>query len=274
MGKPRSPNRDKAFEIYKEHEGKISPKEVAELIDESVVNIYTWKKKDEWDIKLHGKVGAPKGNRNAIGNNGGAPKGNLNNLQHGNYYDPTKHLKKDFLKKYLPTATKKIIKGISESGIDTLDILWVSIELQLAAVVRSQQIMHVDSKSEMIKELKKTKVSSEVVTNKKTQQNETIEVYREEEFQFEFAWNRQATFITAQSKALTTLQNLISKYEELLHKNWDKTTEEQKLRIEKLKTEISMLTKEENDEEEIQDDGFIKALSGSAKEDWSDEEEN
>ena len=56
------------------------------------------------------KGGAPKGNKNAVGNKGGAPIGNLNNLQHGNYYDPTKHLEKDFLKKYIPTATKNIIK--------------------------------------------------------------------------------------------------------------------------------------------------------------------
>lgn len=262
MGKLRSPNRDKAFEVYKERGGRISPKKIAEIIgEENVKNIYAWKRIDEWDIKLHGKVGAPKGNKNAIGNNGGAPKGNLNNLQHGEYYNPTKHLEKDFLKKYLPTATRNIIKEVSEASLNSLDMLWTSIQLQYAAVIRSQKIMNVKSKNEMIKELKKTKIASEI--DKKSKENKTIETYREEEFEFQFAWDRQATFLTSQSKALSTLQNLINKYEELLHKNWDIATAEQKLRVDKLKAEISGSSGEKS-KEGIKE--FIKATTISEDE--------
>jgi uncharacterized protein YjcR len=239
MGKTRSPNRDNAFEIYKEHDGKITPKEIAEILGEKPVNIYSWKKNDEWDIKLNGKVGAPFGNKNAVGNKGGAPKGNLNNLQHGDYYNPTKHLEKGFLRKYLPAATKKIIQETAESGLNSLDILWNNIQLQFALVIRSQKIMHVKNKEEMIKELKKIKTQNDVETDKKTGKKTSVEIYREEEYEFQFAWERQATFLTAQSKAMTTLQNMISKYEELLHKSWDLATEEQRLRVEKLKAEIS-----------------------------------
>lgn len=242
MGKARSPNRDKAFEIYKEHDGKITPKEIAELLGEKAVNIYSWKKNDEWNFKLNGKVGAPKGNKNAIGNKGGAPKGNLNNLQNGDYYDPTKHLEKSFLKKYLPMATRKIIEGVSESGMNSLEILWANIQLQLAAIFRSQKIMDVKNKNEMIKELKKTKVQSELQKDN-TGKKVPVEIYKEEEYEFQFAWDRQATFLNSQSKAMTTLQNMISKYEDLLHKNWDLASEEQKLRVEKLKAEISKGTK-------------------------------
>ena len=193
-------------------------------------------------------AGAPKGNKNAIGNKGGAPEGNLNNLQHGNYFNPTKHLEKDFIKKYIPTATKNIIKETAECGISSLEILWTNIQLQFAAILRSQKIMYVKSKNEMIKELKKTKVEKGIVNNKKTKENEAIETYKEEEFEFQFAWDRQATFLNSQSKAMTTLQNMISKYEELLHKNWDLATEEQKLRVDMLKTQIKGLTNNEDNQ--------------------------
>ncbi|WP_205448946.1 phage terminase small subunit [Clostridium botulinum] len=182
------------------------------------------------------KGGAPKGNKNAIGNNGGAPKGNLNNLQHGNYYDPTKHLEKDFLKKYIPTATKNIIKETAESGISSLEMLWANIQIQFAAIIRSQKIMFVKSKNEMIKELKKEKAyeSDDCSSNEK-------------EYEFQFAWDRQATFLNSQSKAMATLQNMITKYEELLHKNWDLVTEEQKVRVDMLKAQIKELNDDDKD---------------------------
>jgi uncharacterized protein YjcR len=242
MGKTRSPNRDKAFEIYKEHDGKITPKEIADILNEKPVNIYSWKKNDEWDIKLKGKVGAPLGNKNAVGNKGGAPKGNLYRLDHGNYYDPTKHLDKSFLRKYLPTVTKKIIKGTVESGLNSLDILWTNIQLQFAAVIASQKIMNVTSKEEMIKELKKSKTKNKSRSTEKTSTNDTEE---ELEYEFQFAWDRQATFLTSQSKAMAELRSQIKQYEELLHKNWDLASEEQKLRVEKLKADLSKGTKKD-----------------------------
>lgn len=124
-------------------------------------------------------------------------------------------------------------------------------------------------KNEMIKELKKTKVQSELQKDNSGKEV-PVEIYREEEYEFQFAWDRQATFLTSQSKAMTTLQNMISKYEELLHKEWDLATEEQKLRVAKLKAEISELTGPTEDEKE--NDGFVEALNGTAQEDWSNEE--
>ncbi|MBY6987874.1 hypothetical protein HYH98_14960 [Clostridium botulinum] len=215
------------------------------------------------------KGGAPAGNKNAVGNKGGAPVGNLNSLKHGEYFDAAKHLEKDFLKKYIPTATKNIIKETVECGISTLDILWTNIQLQFAAIIRSQKIMHVKSKSEMIKEIKKSKIKSKTRSTEKTSTDETEEEFS---YEFQFAWDRQATFLNTQSKAISTLQNLISKYEELLHKNWELASDEQKIRVAKLKAEVAEITGE-NEDEETEDDGFIEALNGTAKEDWSDEEE-
>lgn len=96
MPKVRSPNRDKAFEIYKNSNGSMSLSEIAKLLNLSDGTIRGWKNKDKWNEKLNeafqknkersNKKGAPKGNKNAVGNKGGsAPVGNENNYKHGIY---------------------------------------------------------------------------------------------------------------------------------------------------------------------------------------------
>lgn len=54
MARARSPNRDKAFEIYKEHNGNITNREIAKLLDISEKTISGWKFKDKWNEKLNG----------------------------------------------------------------------------------------------------------------------------------------------------------------------------------------------------------------------------
>lgn len=46
--------------------------------------------------------------------------------------------------------------GMLEENSAT-DLMWDQIMIQYAAIIRAQQIMHVESKEEMIKELKKAK---------------------------------------------------------------------------------------------------------------------
>ena len=54
MPRQRSPNRDKAFEIYKEHNGNIDLVKIAELLNLSPGTIRGWKNKDKWNDKLNG----------------------------------------------------------------------------------------------------------------------------------------------------------------------------------------------------------------------------
>lgn len=237
MGKTRSPNRDKAFEIYKAHDGRISPKEISKLLDEKVTNIYSWKNNDNWDKRL--KPGAPIGNKNAVGNKGGAPEGNLNNLKHGNYCSAEKFLDKGFLKKYLPAVTRNIIKGIAEEGISTLDMLWDNIMLCYTGIIRSQKIMYVKNQNDITRVKKKEGWGDNGF----------------DEWEIQFAWDKQEKFIKAQAAAMKTLNGLIKDYEELLHKNWDLATEDQRLRISKLKNEIEKI---KDDKEPIKIE-FIKA---------------
>ena len=97
MPRQRSPNRDRAFEIYREHGGKIENRRIAEMLGISEKSVGGWKCKDRWEDKLNGVLqteeqstpkekGGQLGNRNAAGNSGGAaPPGNLNAIKHGAY---------------------------------------------------------------------------------------------------------------------------------------------------------------------------------------------
>ncbi|MBN9647730.1 hypothetical protein J0L31_12095 [Terrisporobacter glycolicus] len=226
MARVRSPNRDKAFKIYKEYNGDIDLVKIAESLEVSPGTVRGWKNKDAWEEKLKGtfqinkerskknKGGQP-GNKNATG-----PPGN-------------KHAEKfGFFSKYLPEETMELIEEIQTK--DKLDILWEQISIQYAAIIRAQRIMYVTDKKEMIKELKKHKSS---------------EMGEEVEYEFQFAWDRQASFLNAQSRAMGELRSLIKQYDNMINSNFELASEEQKLRIQKLKAEIGKLNSDDLDNE-------------------------
>jgi uncharacterized protein YjcR len=214
MPRQRSPDRDKAYDIFKEHDGNIQNREIAKILDIPEKTISGWKVKDKWNEKLNGvlqtkirstpkekkKRGAPKGSKNALGNKGG-PGGPIGNK---------KAEKFGFFSKILPESTLEIIQAIEEK--DPLDIIWENIQIQYAAILRAQNIMYVENKGEMIKEIKKKKESY-------SEDGESNEI----EYEFQFAWDRQATFLNAQSRAISELRNLIKSYLELEGAQKDKT---------------------------------------------------
>ena len=54
MARIRDPNRDKAFEIYKDRQGDIDLVEIANQLNMSPGTIRGWKSKDKWEQKLNG----------------------------------------------------------------------------------------------------------------------------------------------------------------------------------------------------------------------------
>ncbi|TQR21808.1 terminase small subunit [Psychrobacillus vulpis] len=54
MPRARDPNRDKAFEIWKEHKSDITNRKIAEMLDVPEKTIGSWKSKDKWSQKLNG----------------------------------------------------------------------------------------------------------------------------------------------------------------------------------------------------------------------------
>lgn len=158
-------------------------------------------------------------------------------------------LKHGFFAKIFPDdeETRAIIGEIMEKG--PLDILWENIMIQYLAIARAQRIMFVTAKDEMIKELKKIK--SELGPNpgynsEDPEATEPLaETYREEEWEFQFAWDRHATLLTAQSKAMATLEKLIQRYDALIQSG--KGSEEHRLKLEKLKADIAKVKDDKQD---------------------------
>ena len=221
MARNRNPNRDKAYEIYKDYRGEVSPKKISEILNENVNNIRNWKSNDKWDEQLREdtRPGAPKGNQNAKGSKGSP--GNVHNYKHGLYTSEDRYTKKN-LKRMLPTDVLNLMGELEEES--PVDKLWRSILLQEARIIRMQKISHVKNKKDITKELKKISKGDTYT----------------EEYEVQFAWDKENSNITALSKAMDTLTKMIDRYDKMIHANWDLVTVEQKLRIEVLKSKLGV----------------------------------
>lgn len=221
--------------VKKDYLKGMKQKEISSKYDISLNTLKSWIKRYNWSKEKKkgapiNKRGAPFSNKNSVGH--GAPKENKNAEKFG------------FFSKYLPEETQELIQEISIK--DKFDILWEQITIQYAAIIRAQKIMYVKDKEEMIKEVKKSKVKT---SDRKTEKTSTNSQEQEYEWEFQFAWDRQASFLNAQSRAMSELRSLIKQYDEMIHKDWNLATEEQKNRVEKLKCEVDNLNKDDTDKE-------------------------
>lgn len=134
----------------------------------------------------------------------------------------TNAVKHGLFSKYLPAETLELVGSIE--AMSPLDILWENICLKYAAIIRSQKIMFVKNANDYTKRI--------------TLDGESLA------FQYTEAYEKQASFLIAQSRAMGTLMSLIKQYDELCRSSL--ATDEQRLRIEKLKTEIAKTRESEN----------------------------
>lgn len=226
MQRQRSPKRDLAYRLWLESDGKMKLKDIAAELEVSETQVRKWKNQDNWNGNVTNKVkgnvtkrkGGQPGNKNAVGGAGGAAPINNNNAE-----------KFGFFRKHLPEETVSIIEEMPE---DPLDILWDQIQIAYAAIIRAQKIMYVEDKYDKTKE---TIAYGENSTAYDVQQ----------------AWDKQGNFLQAQARAQKSLEGLIKRYDDLLHKNWDLATEEQRARVEKLKAETAQMGKEDESEEGV-----------------------
>jgi uncharacterized protein YjcR len=97
--------------------------------------------------------------------------------------------------KWLPEETWEILQEVSQAHPS--DILWNNIMIQYTAILRAQKIMYVEHKDDL---------SSD---RKKWAEGETS---HSEEYALQYAWEKQANFMNAQSRAMTTLSSLIKQF--------------------------------------------------------------
>ena len=269
MARERSPSRDLAFELWKNSNGKLALKEIANQLNVSDSQIRKWKNGDDWEGKLNSNVtiangnvtnenkgnvtkkgapkgnknavghGAPKGNKNAVGNNGGAPLRNVNALKTGEYetiwLDCLSPEEQDL---YEQIDTDELVQ--IEQTIRLLTIM------ERRKLVRIQQL--IDGPTE--KEIK--------ILSQRQNKGEIIQVYRDDgdpyyqhrdKYEMIVAEMTETEFrkiddIIKQEQILLSVQERKAKQLQLKHKlEVDRkrlalVIEEQKLRIEKLKIEV------------------------------------
>lgn len=155
------------------------------------------------------------------GKSTGPPKNNQNAKKHG------------FFSKYIPKETLEIMGMLEEKSPD--DLIWDQIMIQYAAIIRAQKIMFVDDKNEIVKELKRERETENGI---------------EVEYEFQFAWDRHATFLNAQSRAMSELRSLIKQFDELAHDNDERKLKLQLMQanIDKANAEIEKIKKEQDGE--------------------------
>ncbi|CDB76587.1 putative uncharacterized protein [Blautia sp. CAG:237] len=189
--------------------------------------VRSWKNRYKWDCNVakekrnvaRKKRGAQTGNKNGSG----GPPGNKKAEKYG------------FFSKYLPEETREILSAIDHA--DPLDLLWHQIRLAYAAIIRAQRIAYV-----------------------KDQQDKTIEKIEEkdgnvigEKWEVQQAWDKQNNFLKAQARAQGELRNMIKQYDEMLHKNWEAASEEQRARIAQMKAQTDKLTGNNQEIEDLDD---------------------
>lgn len=209
LGRARDPNRDKAFEIYKQNNGNITNRNIGDMLGVPEKTISVWKLRDKWSncstskdecSTSKRKRGAPKGNKNSKGGS----IGNQNALKHG------------LFAKYLPQEIYEIAQELSEK--QPIDILWENITLTYANLLHAQRILYVqdvhDTTTMLIASTAKGSESYEVHT----------------------AWDKQGKAMAAIARAQAELRSMIKTYDELTQSPL--ATEEQRQRIELLKIKI------------------------------------
>lgn len=213
MPRTRNPNRDRARAIWLKSDKAKPLKDIATELGVSASTIRKWKSTDHWDdgskrsapIKTE-RYDSMRKNKNAAGNHGGAPPANKNAVTHG------------LFAKWLPDETGEILDVVEQQT--PADIIWQNIILQYTAIIRAQKLMFVNNQDNT-----SDTVSSdgEVATS----------------FAIQYAWDKQANFMAAQSRAMGTLSNLIKQFVALSDE-----TDIRRQRLELMKAQVNKVSAE------------------------------
>lgn len=187
--------------------------EIASQLNLPEGTVRRWKCTHKWDgersdtksERSHRKKGGQPGNKNSSG----GPSGNKKAEKYG------------FFSKYLPDETREIFSAIDQA--DPLDLLWHQIQIAYAAIIRAQRIAYVKDKEDK--------------TVEKVMVGDSSEMYSVQQ-----AWDKQNEFLKAQARAQGELRSLIKQYDEMLHKDWEAASEEQRARIAQIKAQTERLS--------------------------------
>lgn len=298
MARQRSPNRDKAFEIYKEHNGDITLREIAKTLETPEKTISGWKVKDKWDSKLNGVLqtkirSTPKEKKNSkikdkepisvevkevLENTELTDKQRLFCIYYIKYFNATKAYQKAYGCSYETALTNgpaslgntRIREQIAKLKVDKLkgamlepgDILQKYIDIAFSDITDyvefGQEEVPVMTMFGPAKDEDGNEITKLVNVVKFKQ---SVDVDGTVISEVKQGKDGASIKLNDKMKALDWLAN----HMDLL----DSSTKE-KLKIEQQKLEIAKIKAGNVEDEEVEDDGFINALKGAVEEVWTD----
>lgn len=213
-------NKDKA---YRDYQNGMKYKDIAEKYSVSLNTVKSWKKRYSWTRekgapkreRVHTK-GAPIGNQNAKGH--GPPAGNQNATKFG------------FFSKYLPAESVEIMQEINTT--DPAGLLWDQIMIQYTAIIRAQKIMLVKDADDLSKEQSQTGWGDSGA----------------DKYEVRFAYEKQAAFLNAQSRAMGELRALIKQFVAIADEQ-----DERRKRIDLMAAQISKINYSMADQDNAED---------------------
>lgn len=250
MARVRSPNRDKAYEIYKEYDGNITNREIASILNEDEKVIAVWKSRDEWNVVQQSKErcttkrrGGKPGNKNAVGNKGGAaPKENKNAVKTG-----------EFETLFFDALEEDEKKLISLVQLNKEQLLLQ--EIQLLTVRERRMLKRIEDIKQAAADQTERKAPGMTAVKFKSSTEEDSTEYTGALGQ-----------IQAVEDALTRVQARKQKAIDSLHRYG---FDDARLELEIMKVELEALKRDPSDQD-IEDDGFMDAMNSGAAEIWGD----
>lgn len=255
MARPRSPNRDKAFQLWFESGKKRQLKSIAAELQISEEQVRKWKNLDKWDkvtlpnaksnVTKKNKGGQP-GNQNAIGHGGTGPPGNKNAVTTGEF--------EALLFDCMNDEEKRLIACVP---MDKQRLLLQEIQL---LTVRERRML---KRIEAIKESEEYLSSGEVIEGI-TLVSRKYGMEKDKETDLK-EYQGKLGQIQSIEEALTRVQARKQRAIESLHKfGFD----DSQLQIESKKLEIAVRANGMVEDEDLPDDGFLDALKAAASEEW------
>lgn len=197
--------KDKAFNLYLEAKGKITCKEVGLALGIKPDTVVKWKNRYNWDRLVGNGSGAPLGNQNAKGHNGGKVKQIYNRVINQKYIA------------LLPESVGKMLKKIQED--DPAERYWRAICIQEQRIIAILKYMSVDDDTED---------DREVIGD-----SDKGTAYRHV-----FVWEKMAAQQDALTKAYKVLMKLMKDHDDYVNKNWELCNKEQHLRVDQMKVKL------------------------------------
>ncbi|MHA4063341.1 phage terminase small subunit, partial [Bacillus cereus] len=146
-----------------------------------------------------------------------------------------------FFRKHFPEDVADLAAEIMEKN--PIDMLWENITIQYTAIIRAQRLMFVKDQEDTSREVKK-------------------ETDMGTEYEIQFAWDKHANFLNAQSRAMSTLSSLIRDFDKLAN-----IDDERRAKLNLMNAQIDKIRNELKDENPAEDKigQYLDKLEGAFK---------